>query len=200
VDGDGNSPGSRRWRRLSIAGLKAFFAISMFMGLKKQPNIKTYWKREGGFFHCPVISRIFSRNCFQQITKCLHITNPNSYVATRGEPGYDKIRQVRWLVDDIKRACMREWNLEKYITVDEMMICYKGSYCMACQYMSNKPEKWRVKVWCLADSKSKFVYNFKIYCGKNVNGPKGQAPARVGEGNMAHNVVLGVTKRKPSPN
>jgi hypothetical protein len=127
VDGDGNSPGSRRWRRLSIAGLKAFFAISMFMGLKKQPNIKTYWKREGGFFHCPVISRIFSRNCFQQITKCLHITNPNSYVATRGEPGYDKIRQVRWLVDDIKRACMCEWNLGKYVTVDEMMIRYKRS-------------------------------------------------------------------------
>jgi hypothetical protein len=104
VDGDGNAPGGRRWRRLSVAGLKAFIAISMFMGLKKQPNIKTYWEREGGFFHCPVISRIFSHDRFQQITKCLHITNPNSYVATKREPGYDKIGQVRWLVDDIRRA------------------------------------------------------------------------------------------------
>jgi hypothetical protein len=108
VDGDGNAPGGRRWRRLSVAGLKAFFAISMLMGLKKQPNMKTYWEREGGFFHYPVISRIFSRDHFQQITKCLHITNPNLYVATRGEPGYDKMGQVRWLVDDIRRACMRE--------------------------------------------------------------------------------------------
>jgi hypothetical protein len=33
--------------------------------------------------------------------------------------------QVRWLVDDIRRACMRECNLEKYVTVDEMMIQYK---------------------------------------------------------------------------
>jgi hypothetical protein len=47
-------------------------------------------------------------------------------------------------------------------------------------------------VWCLADSKSKFVYNFEIYCGKNPNGPEGQAPTRVGEGNMARNVVLGL--------
>jgi hypothetical protein len=91
MDGDGNVLGGRRWRHLSIAGLKAFFAISMFMGLKKQPNTKTYWEREGGFFHCPMISRIFSCNCFQQITRCLHITNPNSYVGTRGEPGYDKM-------------------------------------------------------------------------------------------------------------
>ena len=47
-------------------------------------------------------------------------------------------------------------------------------------------------MWCLADSKSKFVYNFEIYCGKNANGPEGQAPICVGEGNMASNVVLGL--------
>jgi hypothetical protein len=47
-------------------------------------------------------------------------------------------------------------------------------------------------VWCLADSKSKFVYNFKIYYGKNPNGSEEQAPARVGEGNMARNIVLGL--------
>jgi hypothetical protein len=87
---------------------------------------------------------------------------------------------------------MCKWNLGKYVTMDEMMIQYKGSYCPARQYMPNKPEKWRVKVWCLADSKSKFVYNFEIFYSKNANGPEGQAPARIGEGNMARNVVLGL--------
>jgi hypothetical protein len=106
IDGEGNAPRGRRWRRLSVAGLKAFFAISMLIGLKRQPNMKTYWEQEGGFFHCPIISHIFTRDRFQQITKCLYITHPNSYVATRGEPGYDKMGQVRWLVDDIRRACM----------------------------------------------------------------------------------------------
>jgi hypothetical protein len=89
---------------------------------------------------------------------------------------------------------MREWNFGKYVTIDEMMIWYKGSYCLVCQYMPNKLEKWGVKVWCLADSKSKFVYNFEIYFSKNADGPESQAPARVGEGNIAckkRNVVLG---------
>jgi hypothetical protein len=85
---------------------------------------------------------------------------------------------------------MREWNLRKYVTIDEMMIWYKGSYCSARQYMPNKPKKWGVKVWCLVDSKSKMVYNFKIYCGKNANGPKGKVPIHVGEGNMASNIFL----------
>jgi hypothetical protein len=76
--------------------------------------------------------------------------------------------------------------------VDEMMIRYKGSYCPARQYMPNKSEKWGVKVWCVANSTSNFVYNFEIYCGKDPNLLEGQAPARNGEGNMVRNVVMGL--------
>jgi hypothetical protein len=36
---------------------------------------------------------------------------------------------------------MREWSLGKFITIDEMMVRYKGSYCPIRQYMPKKPEK-----------------------------------------------------------
>jgi hypothetical protein len=88
VDGEGNLPGGTRWRRLSVARLKAFIAISILIGLKRQPNKKTYWNQKGSFFHCPIISSVFSRDRFQAITKCLHLTNPNSYVRNRKEVGY----------------------------------------------------------------------------------------------------------------
>ena len=58
--------------------------------------------------------------------------------------------------------------------------------------MPNKPEKWRIKVWCMADSTLKYVYNFEIYYGKDPNVLGGQALARNGEGNMASNVALGL--------
>jgi hypothetical protein len=86
----------------------------------------------------------------------------------KGEPGYDKVRQVRWLVDEIWDACMREWQLGKFLTIDKMMVRYKGIYCPIRQYMPKKPEKWRIKFWVLADSGSKFIYCFEIYCGKNL--------------------------------
>ena len=35
----------------------------------------------------------------------------------------------------IREACIWEWILDEYITIDEMMACYKGTYCPACQYM-----------------------------------------------------------------
>jgi hypothetical protein len=126
--------------------LKAFLAIHMYMGMKRQPNMKSYWEKAGSFFHCPTISNIMTRECFRELVRCLHITNPEGYEnIQKGNPGYDKIRQVRWLVEKIRSACMREWSLGKFVTIDEMMVRYKGSYCPVRQYMPKKPEKWGIK-------------------------------------------------------
>jgi hypothetical protein len=54
--------------------------------------------------------------------------------------------------------------------------------------MPKKLEKWRIKVWCLAESSSKFVYNFDIYCGKNLEVEVRVAIPR-GEATLAHAIV-----------
>lgn len=54
--------------------------------------------------------------------------------------------------------------------------------------MPKKPEKWGIKIWCLADSSSKFVYNFDVYCGKNHAVVDDEQPHR-GESNLAFEVV-----------
>jgi hypothetical protein len=84
------------------------------------------------------------------------------------------------------------WNLGKFVTVDEMMVRYKGSYCPACQYMPKKPEKWGLKLWCLADSSSKFISNFDVYCGKSMATLEEPRSAR-GESNLSTRVVLDLT-------
>jgi hypothetical protein len=87
-----------------------------------------------------------SRDRFRALRRCLHITDPSLYEHIhKGDPGYDKLRQVRWLVDKIRNACMREWQLGKFLTIDEMMVRYKGIYCPIRQYMLKKPEKWGIK-------------------------------------------------------
>jgi hypothetical protein len=70
------------------------------------------------------------------------------------------------LVNIIRDNYKRVWKLGKLCTIDEMMIRYKGTYCFLQQYMPQKPQKWSIKVWCLACSVTKFVWNFTIYCGK----------------------------------
>jgi hypothetical protein len=181
-----------------MASLKAFLAIHMYMGMKRQPNYKWYWEKAGSLFHCPIISNIMSWARFAQLTRCLHITNSASYEhIQQGDVGYDKLRQVRWLVDAIRDACRREWSLGKFVTIDEMMKRYKG-YCPIRQYMSKKPKKWGIKFWVLADSVSKFIFTFKIYCGKNMEAdvtigvPRGEAGAAYG---VVMKLLLGLEEK-----
>jgi hypothetical protein len=173
---------------LTIPRLKAFLGISVFMGMKKQPNLKSYWHKPRSIFHYPIISQAFTRERFMTIRNCLYITNPATYAnVERGEVGFDKIQQIRWLVDKIREAYKVVWSFSKYLAIDEMMIRYKGSYSPIRQDMSNKPQKWGLKVWYLADAISKYVYDFAIYCGKTVETVL--QPSR-GEPRLAHNVVL----------
>jgi hypothetical protein len=84
--------GGPKWVNLTMARLKAFLAIYMYMGMKRQPNIKSYWEREGSFFHCPTISNIMTRERFKDFIRCLHITDLAEYEhIQKGDPGYDKI-------------------------------------------------------------------------------------------------------------
>jgi hypothetical protein len=62
---------------------------------------------------------------------------------------------------------MLQWNLGQYLTIDEMMVRYKGSYCPARQYMPKKPEKWGMKIWCLVDSVTRFVYKIRVWMIQN---------------------------------
>jgi hypothetical protein len=178
VDALGNTRGGPKWVQTSVAELKAFLAIHMYMGMRRQLNIKSYWSKKGSLFHCPTISNIMTRDRFMELRRCLHLTNPATYENIQKEdPGY---------VDEIRNACMREWSLGKFVTIEEMMVRYRGSYCSIRQYMPKKPKKWEIKFWVLTDSVSKFIYCFDIYCGKNleaeiiVPGPSVQAGAAYG--------------------
>jgi hypothetical protein len=175
---------------LTIAGLKAFLAIHIYMRMKRQPYMRSYWEREGSFFHCLTISNIMTREQFRDLVCCRHITDPITYKhIQKGDPSYDKIRQVRWLMEEIKSACMREWLPGKFVTIDEMMVRYKATYCPLRQYMPKKPEKWGIKFWVLADSASKFIFYLDIYCGKNLEAEV-RVPGPSTQGGAVYGVVL----------
>jgi hypothetical protein len=194
LDAHGNTRGGIKWESLIVASLRAFMAIHMYMGMKKQPNYKTYWKKVGSFFHCPIIANIMTRERFIELRRCLHNTDLGTYEhIPKGDPRYDKLRQVRWVVEEIRKACMREWSLGKFLTIDEMMVRYKGSYSPIRQYMPKKPEKWGIKFWVLADLVSKFIYCFEIYCGKNLEAEIRMKGTHV-EGGAAYGVVMNLLR------
>jgi hypothetical protein len=84
-----------QWEEFTVPKFKAYVAIWLYMGMRRQPNIKNYWMKVGSIFYCPSVSNVMIRKRFMALNKCLRITNPTDYVRNKELPGYDKLGQVR---------------------------------------------------------------------------------------------------------
>lgn len=183
-----NPRGGIGWWKLDVHELRASIGICMLMGVKILPKHRSYWRQSCPFLHCQVKSSCMSRQRFERISACLHIVDDKLWPTNKDHPNYDKLGKLKWLLTEIRSKCMENWNLGQFVTVDEMMVRYKGKYCPIRLYMPNKPTKWGIKVWCVADASRKYVYDFEVYTGASVKNMVSQAGP--GEAKTGYEVVL----------
>ena len=79
----------------------------------------------------------------------------------------------------------RHFAPKKETSIDESIIPFKGRTSLI-QYMPAKPYKWGLKAWGLADVKTGYMCNWKLYLGKEVG-----AKRDIG---VAHEVVLNLAE------
>ena len=103
-----------------------------------------------------------SRFRYKQIQCFLKASNPLT------EDRRDKLTKVRFLHNYLKMKCLKFFQPNEHVSVDERMVQNKGRYSFR-QFMKDKPTKWGMKVWVLADSKTGYTYNFSVYTGKAEN-------------------------------
>ena len=185
--------GREGWYPVMWKELRVFLAMILYMDMKKLPNMKAYWAKSKKLFYCKEIPSLFSRQRFLALLWCLHITDPTTYTMDKNNPEYDKMHQTRSLINTIQDSCKREWNLGQIITIDETVVRYKGKYCPPWQYMAKKSIKCGLKVWCAADATSKFIYDFDVYCRKNMQSLDGQESSST-VANLRYKAVMELTR------
>jgi len=94
------------------------------------------------------------------------VTDNHSLVTDRSQASYDKIGKVRFLVDHFVSRSKELYNPGRYITVDEMMVAYRGRYSSFRQYMVGKPTKYGFKFWVAISTELRYIYNIIPYLGK----------------------------------
>ena len=159
------------------------------MEIKFEPNVRCCWKKSYDILWCPVVSFIITWNHFEYIVRCLHVHNNHGAAIDQSNVEFDKLVKLMWLLDKFRDRCNNMWNLDDKVTIDEMMIQYKGKYCFIRQYMPKKPTKWEIRVWCQTYSEARYVWTFKVYCGTNngIPGIKGSKKSGVVQGaNVVH--------------
>jgi len=70
-----------------------------------------------------------SKGKYENITRCLHISNDNVSDNDERRAMDLKLAKMGWLLADIKEKCKLNWNFNQEVTVDESMVRYKGKYC-----------------------------------------------------------------------
>ena len=73
----------------------------------------------------------------------------------RGDPNFDKLYIVRPVIDALQKNCLKCYDPDDVMSVDESMISFKGRSSLK-QYMPKKPIRRGYKVWMLA-CKSAYV-------------------------------------------
>jgi hypothetical protein len=165
-NGESGTLGGPKWVYLTVSELKSWFAIVILMGLKKIPNQRLHWSSTD-MFHSREISSIMCRRRFEDILRCIHLVDNDHITTNKDEPSYSKIAKCEWLVREHNALYSQYWQPEQNLTIDEMMVKYCGKYSPIRQYMKAKPTQYGIKIWCLANSVSKYVQKMEVYCGKS---------------------------------
>ena len=165
----GSTPNARPWNDTNVEEMKAFLGVMIYMGIVKLPCLELYWSRQYNGIETPSIARVMPLVRFEQLFRCFHLSN-NSNQIPYGQPGHDKLFKVRSLLDIVVPHFQNEYSLHQECAIDEAMIPFKGRLALK-QYMKDKPTKWGIKVFVLADSHNGYIKNIQIYTGKSEDNP-----------------------------
>ena len=150
---------SMGWIDVTREEMYRYIGLLFYMSVADYPALYLYWSTATLFHGTWARAFISSRRRFQQISSFLKVSN------FENEKKDDKLCKVRFLHDYIRRKCMKLYQPDVNVTIDERMVQNKGRYSFR-QYIKDKPTKWVIKIWVIADSATGYTYNFDVYTGK----------------------------------
>jgi hypothetical protein len=143
-------PGSTRedMKLITVDNIKKYIAIYLTMGIVKVPDMEFYWSNSELF------ESEFSNNEGNEFSN-------------------DKLVKISPVVEYLNR----KWteysppNMFLDYTIDESMMYYRGRLAIR-QFIPKKPNKYGIKIYCLASSRSGYIKRWIVYTGAKHGGCK----------------------------
>jgi hypothetical protein len=139
----------REWKDTNAAEIKVFFAILIYMGVHRSPQVEEYWNADPGKgpLHAPRLYMTYKR--FQQLKRFLKVSNLNT--EDQRLPN-DKIwwYKVEPLATEFQSAAKKYYTPGSKVSIDEIMIRCFGRTLHTVK-MPNKPIKQGYKVFAIAE-------------------------------------------------
>jgi len=163
------------WVETSSQEIRKLIALLLYQGLVRVSSFKSYWSTKS-LYHGLWARDFMSRNRYSALMSMIHIVDPST------ENKEDKLRKVSEFANIIKEKCMTLYQPHKNVSIDERIVKSKHRSGIR-QYIKNKPVKFGLKLWVLADSRNGYTVDFNIYAGKNGDEP-------IHENGLGYHVVV----------
>ena len=152
-----NSDGS--WNETNDEEIKRLIALLIYFGLVKVGGqCSNYWSKKT-LYHGLWARGITSRKRYKALMAFLYVVDPDEEV-----PG-DEPRKVNSFIESFKERCRNLYQPTQNVAIDERMVRSRHRSRIR-QYIKDKPTKWGIKLWVLADSTNGYTYDFNVYIGK----------------------------------
>lgn len=151
---------------LTIVELKAFIGLLIYTSIFKSSNesIDSFYATDGtgrDIFRCTM-----TRNRFLFLLLVLRFDNPDDRDERKKE---DPTAAVSKIFEKFIANSRLVYSPGPTMCIDEMLVPFRGR-CRFKMYMPKKPAKYGIKILCMTDARTHYVYNWYIYCGKGSDG------------------------------
>lgn len=150
-----------------IVELKAFIGLLYHIGVLRsnRQSLEELWGEDGDGIER--FRLVMSLKRFKFLIRCTRFDN----IYTREERrSQDKLAPAREMFEMFIKNCQKSFSVGEDVTIDEKLEGFRGR-CSFRQYIPSKPNKYGIKIYALADSKTFYSYNLEVYCGKQPDGP-----------------------------
>lgn len=148
-----------QWHDLTLAELKQFYSLCLYMGINRLPKLHLYWSTDplyrSDLFHS---GHVMSRDRFSQIQRNLRFSLPDDIVQN------NRLSYVERTFNILRQNLRQTYCPRQNIVIDETLMLYKGRLCFR-QYIPSKRSRFGIKLFCLCDEDG-ILIDFIIYTGR----------------------------------
>ena len=143
---------------ITVDQLKVFLGSVLLIGALKGKNSqhREFWSKNYGY---EIIKKSISCNRFEEISQCIRFDQKHN------RNRKDKLAPIRIIFKKFIEKCKKNYVPSTQMTIDEQLVTFRGR-CPFRMYIPSKPGRYGIKIWALCDATNAYLYNAKVYIGK----------------------------------
>ena len=135
-----------------------YVGLLIYMGIVKLNRLWKYWSKSS-LYNLTLPRLTMSLKRFKFISANIHVVDHRAEDKDEG-----RLKKVSYLMDHFKRVCKSLYQPSQNMSVDERMVKSKNRSGIR-QFIKNKPVRFGIKLWVLAEAGTGYTYDFDVYTG-----------------------------------